>query len=95
MGASSAASLPKLARERKAGARRPTKAGFQPKEAFMKTLFAAVLAVAVSSAFAQDKMDKMEKKDPMKKDAMKKDSMAKKDAMKKDGMMKKDEMMKK
>jgi len=61
----------------------------------MKTLFAVLLAAAVPFAFAQDKMDKMEKKDPMKKDSMakkdpmKKDSMAKKDPMKKDEMMKK------
>ena len=60
----------------------------------MKKVVAVLLAGFLASAFAQDRMDKMEKKDGMvKKDAMKKDAM-KKDAMKKDAM-KKDEMMKK
>ena len=54
-------------------------------------LVAVLLALAVSSAFAQGKMDDM-KHDKMEK----KDKMAKKNMKKKDDMtMKKDQMMKK
>jgi pentapeptide MXKDX repeat protein len=69
---------------------RPTNGRSQPpKEALVKKVVAVLLAGFLASAFAQDKMDKMEKKDGMvKKDATKKDAM-KKDAMKKDEMMKK------